>query len=73
MKGIEKYICSGWSGWDLIDTGVFMFYDPILLDNVKELVGHDEVSYVVVDTSNCILQFYVDEDNYVELDFKIEF
>lgn len=68
LTGLEKFFCSEWSGWDLLDTGVFMFYDPVLHDHIKAEIGHDVVSYIVVDTAQCFVQFYVnaEDDVYVE-------
>lgn len=75
LTGIEKFFCSSWSGWDLLDTGVFMFYDPVLIDEVKEKLKLETVAYIVVDTTNCLVQFYVnpEDDMYLDLEFKIQF
>lgn len=68
LTGLEKFLCSEWSGWDELDTGVFMFYDPVLLDNIKAEIGYDTVSYLVLDTAKSSVQFYVqaEDDVYIE-------
>lgn len=69
--GIEKYICVSWSGWDLLDTGVFMFYDPVIHSEILESLGVSEVSHVVVNVEDCTVQFYLDHDgeDYIERGF----
>lgn len=68
LTGLEKFFCSEWSGWDELDTGVFMFYDPVLHDHVKVEINHDEVSYLVLDTAKSSIQFYVsaEDEIYIE-------
>lgn len=72
LTGLEKFICSEWSGWDELDTGVFMFYDPVLLDHIKADIGHDVVSYIVLDTAKSSVQFYVSSEDEVYIDRNLK-
>lgn len=57
LKGIEGAFCSEWSGWDEVDTGVFQFYDPVLHDRFRAVVGLEAPDYMCIDTSLCVVQF----------------
>ncbi|WCO82156.1 hypothetical protein vBPpSSYP_174 [Pseudomonas phage vB_PpS_SYP] len=74
LTGIEKFVCSAWSGWDEIDTGVLMFYSPKIHDEVLILLNDERiVTSIVVDTRKCQVDFYFEDDNHKTLDFKVQF
>ncbi len=61
LNGIEKFFCDSWEGWDLLDTGVFYFYDPVVKEELKKAVPF-EISGMVVDTGNAFIEFYDDAE-----------
>lgn len=73
-KGIEKFVCSQWEGWDEVDTGVLMFYAPAVHQEILDMLGNiGKVTSIVVNTQDCTVDFYNEEDTCVTLDFKVSF
>lgn len=72
LTGIERFICSEWSGWDLLDTAVFMFYDPVIHEPIYEKLGEKfDISYIVVNCNNCTVDFYDQNEECLTLDFAL--
>lgn len=72
--GIEKFVCSEWSGWDELDCGVLMFYDAKVHDEVLILLNDErEVDYIIVNTQTCTVDFYFKDEEHKTLDFKLQF
>lgn len=72
LKGIEKFFCSSWDGWDEVDTGILMFYSPTVHPEVQELTNiKGVIEYITVNTQDCTVDFYYEDEACVTLDFKV--
>lgn len=62
LTGIEKFFIESWESWDEIETGCFVFNDVVPREGVFPSYVEDAMDYIIIDTSNCIIEVYDIDD-----------
>jgi len=68
----ESMFISSCDGVDLLDDGVYYFYDPVIKHDVKNLKAGDKIYGFILDTTNSTITYELSEECSYTFKFEMD-